>query len=31
LLYGLAWAVVPEDGKTSSIASEKLGTPPWIG
>ena len=31
VLYGLAWAVVPEDGKTTSIASERLGAPPWLG
>jgi phage shock protein PspC (stress-responsive transcriptional regulator) len=29
LLYLLAWLVVPEDGRSTSIASEKLGTPPW--
>lgn len=30
LVYLLAWAVVPEQGKTTSIASERLGTPPWL-
>ena len=29
LLYGLAWAAVPEEGKDTSIASERLGPPPW--
>lgn len=29
LLYLVAWLVVPEDGRPTSIASEILGAPPW--
>ncbi len=31
LLYLAAWALVPEDGKESSIASETLQAKPWEG
>ena len=29
VLYLLAWAIVPENGKESSIASDALGAKPW--
>jgi phage shock protein C len=29
LVYLVAWLAVPEDGKTTSIASETLGAHPW--
>jgi phage shock protein PspC (stress-responsive transcriptional regulator) len=29
LLYALAWAAVPEEGRDTSIATERLGPPPW--
>lgn len=31
LLYVVAWAVLPEDGKEQSIADEALATKPWQG
>ncbi|HTV11071.1 MAG TPA: PspC domain-containing protein [Acidimicrobiales bacterium] len=29
VVYLLAWAIVPEEGRASSIASETLGHHPW--
>jgi phage shock protein PspC (stress-responsive transcriptional regulator) len=29
ILYGLMWVIVPEEGKTSSIASDALKSNPW--